>query len=305
MRYWRLIVAVAALTILVMYVGHGEFVRVLLRTRPTWLLLYLVGLGALPLLYGCQIWVSLRLLGHDLPVSSALSGSVNAWAVGQITPARAGDLSLAHFLGAKAPAPVVVSLVVVDKALSLALLAFIAAVAGVTLEFSLATSVIIASAILLGVLGIGSVLFLAILRIPRAWRLLPQFARRFSEQARQALLAVTARWSLIAWNLVAILLKWTVVFTLIWVLFRSLDYYPHVRFVTAASAIGRLLALVPVTVGGIGLKEPIQIVIYQLDGIPDEAVVAVSTLGASLGFLMTAFLPLLIARGFGWRSEVS
>jgi uncharacterized protein (TIRG00374 family) len=97
----------------------------------------------------------------------------------------------------------------------------------------------------------------------------------------------------LAWCLVATTLRWLYICGSNLLIFRAVAETPDFRHVTAATTVGRIISLVPVSIGGVGIKEPAQIVIYREAGVPAEAVLAVSALGLASAFLVAAVAPLI------------
>jgi uncharacterized protein (TIRG00374 family) len=89
------------------------------------------------------------------------------------------------------------------------------------------------------------------------------------------------------------LLRWLFICASNLLIFRAVAQHPEFQHVIAATAVGRIISLVPVSIGGVGLKEPAQIMIYRATDVPAEAVLAVSVLGLACGFAIAAVTPLL------------
>jgi len=87
--------------------------------------------------------------------------------------------------------------------------------------------------------------------------------------------------------------RWGVVFVLNYLLFKGANQNPSAITIIAATTVGRLITLLPISIGGLGIKEPIHIIIYSLDGILPEAVVAVSVLGMSCNYIISALIPFI------------
>ena len=148
-RTWRYGVSLTALSALVIYVGPDALIASVAQTDPLWLTAFVATYAVVPAIYGVQMAVALHLLGIDVSPRLAVAGSVNSWSVGMLTPARAGDLSLAYFLSSEAPARDTVALVVVDKILSLVILAVLACLAVLTIGFEYAQVVVTGAGVVL------------------------------------------------------------------------------------------------------------------------------------------------------------
>lgn len=295
MSKWRYLFAVGALGVLVVAVGPSELTSVLAGAR-LWLVgLYAVGLGLTSVLYATQVWVVLRQAGQPIDWWTTTRGAVTSWSVGLITPARAGDLSLPLLLRESVPGSLATAVVVTEKLMSLAWLATVALVVSIGLAVDTAAVALVAGVVLAAVLA-----SLAITRT--AWlarilgRVLPIRLRPAAADTAEAMGLLIRQFRFLAFTLAAITVRWGFVFALNLLLFAAIGHHPPLVHVVAATAIGRLLALLPISVGGLGVKEPVQIVIYALADIPAQAVVAVSVLGMAANYLVAAVLPVVVGR---------
>lgn len=291
---WRYLLAAVALVALIQYVGTDALWATLRSARPGPLLLYLGAFAVVPLLFANQMHRALRIAGHHVPASRTLTAAVTAWSVGTLTPARAGDLSLSFLLRDVVAEGESVAIVVADKLVSLAVLAALAILSVTFVDVPQGATVVVGAA---GVLAMVGVIFL-LLRQPYVDTPLRRWA------ARLVGARVTGAWDglrdtlrvpgLLPWTVAAATLRWVYICSINLIIFRAVSESPGLGHVIAATAVGRILSLIPVTVGGLGVKEPAQIVIYAGAGVPAEAVVAVSVLGMACGFVVAAVLPLLI-----------
>jgi uncharacterized membrane protein YbhN (UPF0104 family) len=90
------------------------------------------------------------------------------------------------------------------------------------------------------------------------------------------------------------LARWLYICEVNSLIFLAFSHRPGIVHLIAGTAIGRIVSLLPVTVGGVGLKEPVQMLIYADAGVPADVVVAVSVVGMACAFLLAALLPLLL-----------
>ena len=98
----------------------------------------------------------------------------------------------------------------------------------------------------------------------------------------------------VLWTGALVVSRWLLICGLTLLLFGAVGHAPGLLYVVAATAVGRILSLLPVSIGGVGLKEPPQIAIYALDGVPAEVLIAVSLLGLVTAFLLAGLYPLLV-----------
>jgi uncharacterized protein (TIRG00374 family) len=292
---WRYVFAIGALAVLIVAVGPAELGSVLADANPVLVGLYAAGLALTSLLYATQVWVVFQYADQEVGWWETTRAAVTSWSVGLITPSRAGDFTLPFFLSDSVPRGTAVAVVATEKLMSLAWLATVALVvtAGLAVDttaVTLAAGVVLAS--IIAVLAVASTSLVSRLLL----RFGPTRLRRFAAETAGAMAGLLRQTRFLGFTLVAISARWTVVFGLIFLLFAAVGYHPPLIHIVAGTAIGRLLALVPVSVGGLGLKEPVQILIYALADVPAEAVVAVSVLGMASNYVVAALLPVLVGR---------
>lgn len=301
-RWWRYLLAATALALLVRYVGVQELFATLRSVHAVPLIAYLLAFALVPVLYGLQVQVALRVGGNRIATGETVAAAVSAWSVGTLTPARAGDLSLSFFLGGKVAEADAVAIVVADKLVSLGALASLACLS------TLFVAVPYGGALALGA-GIVVAIALAALLAAylRAEGSTPgRLARRLVGSR------VTGAWDrfralirtpwFLAWCFAAATARWIYICAINLLIFRAVSETPGFGHVVAATAVGRIISLVPLSVGGVGLKEPAQMVIYAGAGVSAESVVAVSVLGMACGLLIAAVAPLLIRTAPGAAS---
>lgn len=290
-RWWRYILAAVALGLLVRYVGPRDLFATLAETRFSLLLLYLAAYALVPFLFGVQVHVALRLGGHRIPLATSVGASVSAWSVGTLTPARAGDLSLTYFLRGTVPEGDAVAVVVSDKLVSLGTLAALAVISTWVVPVPYGNVVALGAAIVL----VAAVVALVIVHVRGADAPLRGLTGRLlgarAVGAWDRLRGFVAAPRFLAWNIVATTARWLYICGINLIIFRAVSEHPDFAHVTAATAVGRIISLVPVSVGGLGVKEPAQILIYAGAGVPAEAVLAVSVLGMACGLVIAAIAP--------------
>lgn len=291
---WRYLFAAIALTALVLMVGPVELVDRLRATDPAYLALYIIGLLVVPVAYGLQMQASFTMLGHHLDQTDTVRAAVSAWSIGLMTPARAGDLSLSVFLRPVVPVVTSTAVVLTDKLVSLAVLglAAVATTFAIDLDPDLALGVRLSG---VGVLALMVALIAAAASPPLHRLLLRVAPTRFEDRLAGALARLgqlLRHGRFLVMTVAIVTLRWTFLFGLNLVLFRSIGVDPPILVVVAATAVGRLVSLLPFSIGGVGLKEPVQILLYEAAGVADESVIAASVLGLALTYLAAAILPL-------------
>lgn len=287
-------IAVAALTALVWYVGPAELLSTLRTMRPLPVLGYFAAFLCVPFLYGWQLHGALRRAGTALPTRDVVRAVVQSWSIGTLTPARAGDLSLAYFLGGRLREADAIAVVAVDKVASLVTLATLAVLSAAMINVPYAPLLAVGTGLVLGV----SMSLLAVVTVPGADSPIRALARRLlgvrGDEGWQRIREVASSPRVIVWSLAMTMLRWGYICVIGLIIFRAVGATPALGAVIAATAVGRIISIVPISIGGLGIKEPAQILIYATVGVSAEAVVAVSIVGTACGFAVAALAPALV-----------
>jgi uncharacterized membrane protein YbhN (UPF0104 family) len=293
MRLLRWAVAIVAMWLLVRYVGAADVVAALRAMHPAAVLAYVLAFTAVPFIYGLQVDGGLRRLGHDIPRADVLRATTQSWSIGTLTPARAGDLSLAAFLGPNAPRVDATVVVLVDKVVSLLVLALLAIASMAIVRVPYAQAFVAGVSWVVG----GTLGLLAIVVLPERASSGSSLARRLlgvqAVETWKRLREIVGSRRLLAWSAGMSALRWGYVCVANLILFWGTGARPGLGVVTAATAVGRIISIVPVSIGGMGVKEPLQIVIYSGAGVSAETVIVVSVIGMACGFAAAAFAPLI------------
>lgn len=288
---WRYGIAVLAAGFLVWYVGPVQLAATLRGTNPVWLLAYIGAFFLVPVLYGVQLYGALSLAGHSVPAPLVVAAAMQSWSVGTFTPIRAGDLSLAYFLRGRVAEGDAIAAVSIDKLISLATLALLALASAAAISLPFVEVLVIGAAVTLA----STVAILAIVLVEGSHTPVSRVARRWlgvrAESAWTRMRAYAGSPRVLAWCLVMTSVRWLFICGSNVLVFRAVSQSPDFPHVVAATAVGRIISLVPVSIGGVGIKEPVQILIYGATGVPPEAVLAVSALGLACGFVIAAIAP--------------
>jgi uncharacterized membrane protein YbhN (UPF0104 family) len=294
--YWRYLISAAALSVLVRYVGAHDLMEALRTTRGGPLLGYLAGIAVGPLLLAGEIWIALRLLGPRVSLRRVVSASVGAWSVGALTPARAGDFSMAYFLRPEVSGADTLSLVLLDKVMSVGALAVLGSISAAWVDVQHERFIMGAAALVLALI-IVSGFSVRSSGAGLGGRLGGRFLGGVPSRTLDALQRLLRKPSVLIWLSAAAVTRWVYLCAVNLLVFRAVGENPGFGHVVAATSIGRIISLVPVTVGGVGLKEPVQIPIYAEVGVSPKSVVAVSIIGMACVLLTATVYPLVLRSG--------
>lgn len=273
----RALVTFSLLAILLSIVGTASIRDALSQIQPQYIALALPLVILAWFLSGCALWVLFRPFLHTrFSISSFWSPYVTSTFVALWLPGRVGDFSIAWLLRNNSAIALTASLVLVDKLLSIVAIVVCAVLACYYYVGFAAGVAATASgvAILVGTVHIltNRPATAAALRASpsRLRRVLAQLARGI----RQAL-SKPAR-SVVAYNLLLKLLRVVVVGLLMVTLVHAFGDSVSFALATVGAAVAQLLALVPISIQGLGIQELAYLYIMQLEGANPAAVLMAS-----------------------------
>jgi len=281
-QLWRLL-GPCLLAVLLWRVGPRQWWRQVTGADPVWFAAACA--MALPLAVG-KGWRWLQIVraqGVALSLREALGIYSAGMVAAAVTPGRVGDLAKVYLLTQRgADSGTGLAAVVVDRLIDAGLLLALAT-AGIVAVPGLPRAAAVA---MVAAAGIGVVAVAGVLWSPRvAQRVLRRWAgARWADRAAEALSSFHAgfrsvgpRW----WPVVAVgtVAAWAPYFAAAWCCSRALGLgLPAVHLVTAVS-MAAVLAMVPVTVAGIGTRDAtFALVLGRAAVTPDQAVALASLL---------------------------
>lgn len=292
--FWlRLLVSVSAISFLIAYIGLDKILTMIVGCQPVYLIIFFFSMIAVIYFVAFEIWISLKILGVNLGHNTVIAAGMNSWAIGTITPARTGEISLIYFLNGRVAQSKVLGVLALSKVCTLLVLCTMALISLWPLNLDinpilcngiLFLVVILFIFCILTISGKGQV-FLNIFAKYRPKEFITDQLSVFEEVFKKP--------RLYAWMFFSICCRWGVVFVLNYLLFKGANQNPSAITIIAATTVGRLISLLPISIGGLGIKEPVHIIIYSLDSILPEAVVAVSVLGMSCNYIISALIPFI------------
>jgi len=286
-RWWRYFVSVIAISLIIVYVGPSSLLSVLRRADVVLLIAFFFGLLPIPLLFGLELHIGMRIVGWNLQMRTSLPAAVNAWSIGALTPGRAGDLTFAHFLGERLRRAEVAAVVLADKIVSLFVLVVLGALSACWIDVPFAQLLYVGA-------GFTVVASLGLI-VGFGTRRGTGIAASLPVATVSALAALLGRPSFLLWTCMAVGFRWVYIAALNVMLFQAVSARVGFLYVLTATAVGRVISLVPVSISGVGLTEPAQIAIYSTTGIEASQVVAVSVIGTALLLMFAAVCPHLTA----------
>lgn len=307
---WLLRLLGPALLVLFLWQSDLETLLTILLTADPWPIVWSLVLIFPFLLIKAWRWREImRAMDMDVPLGTGTAVYTVGIYLGSVTPGQSGDFVKAWYLRERGYplAPALLS-VLLDRLCDLLIMALLSII-GIFALGQLLPSRQLQTLLVVGMLaGLLVLVVLLVFRGPRQWlltRLLPTVlpARlhasllRWSEQ--MAMLHPTPR--LVALVLGASLISACFTFYRLWLLFVALDVFLPLAIVIGASALVAVVQVLPISFGGVGVRDAILIAVLTAPqyAYSTEQALAVSALFLLLtvehilaGFLVSFWFPL-------------
>ncbi len=203
----------------------------------------------------------------QIPFRSFLRDYLVSWALGSLSPARVGDLSIIYFLKAyKVPVGQASAITLIDKGITFVVLSLIAAF-GSLLFFQSDNGGIL----ILFILSAGFILSaLFYSKRFREWankHILKKYANNFKGFSKTIFYFLKKKKGLLFLNSIVTLIKSLMNFFGIMVLFLAFDTSVPFLHIATINAILTFLSLIPFSLSGLGIREASAVVLFSNIGI--------------------------------------
>ena len=247
---------------------------------------------------GLNVMILVFAVRPDLRKGPVFVAYIRTWIVGAVAPGRLGDLSLAHFL---APQGVTYGLglavVLVDKLITFLLTVLVGGV-GILLYIGAR------QAALATVLGLAIALTLAVVFSNRRFRgfvrtrLLGKHSAKFAGFSGYVREMLSEHPGLLAANVGVTVVRTIVLAATVWFMLLAFGQSVRPLEVLFVQTIAQLAAWVPISLGGLGVRESTSVVLYSsLFSLPAAPVLNANLLSLVLSYLKIAILWVIF--GFG------
>jgi uncharacterized membrane protein YbhN (UPF0104 family) len=255
-----------------------------------------VGLYGLTLcLGGIKLWIVLKALRKQIPVSKTLIYSILSWSAGLFTPGKVGEVSLIYFLKQQGiETGTGTGVLLIDKSLTLSTLIACSGV-GMFLLFHV-KSILLFLLILAAALGTIYILTFW------AERITPLRLRAWLANLRASLQTIFhGNTILLLFAFIVAIFKWCITGIAFYIVFLSLGCSCNILFVMIISMTITIINIIPITLHGLGLKEMAAVHFYSLIQIPKEAAVASSLFFSLLAYASALTIIIFFGRHFHSR----
>ena len=213
-----------------------------------------------------------------------------SWAISLFLPSRIGELSLIYYLKkdgiemGKAAA-----LFLIDKMITTAIIVTLA-VFGFFLFFPETNAAFTVLLILLGAGILGLLVFLEPVRMFTRRHVLRSYAGRFDKFLDTFIYYVKNHKARLSLNFCISVVKWFVLTWFMWFLFKSIGVSLDLFTLMEIQAMLVIVALVPITLNGLGVRESAGVFLYSQVGVNAEAAAAFFLLLLILNYIIASLI---------------
>jgi uncharacterized protein (TIRG00374 family) len=271
-NWWRWLVGVGLLVLLVSLIGADALVATIRHTSPAWLV-GIVGLSFAWLFLGAfNVWLLLRRL-TAVRLGTFLGVYVTSWATSLVLPGQLGDASQVLLLRQHGVAAASSSAAyLVDKTISLSWLVLVAAY-GVGRYTTSVTGYVLVAFPLVVVLGavVGGTL---LLRTPLKLGRMMGRVREITQRVVEQLTAYRRHLGTVALNVSLTVVKWVLMASLYLTAFHAVGTTVPFEAAATIPVMSSLVGYIPVTVGGTGTMEWTAVVLFRSVGLEGAVVLS-------------------------------
>lgn len=284
-------IGIAIISFLVYRTGVQDVFSIIKSTSPLAFLIIAMGYLLNALLNSLSFSLILSLIGASARFSSIFLSFIKSWGIGSVLPGKVGDLSIVYFLKKeKVNARDSSAMYAIDK---MVVLLFFLIIAMITARLFLPLNAFYLLACFLFIAIVGFLLFIkfgkAVIR-----KVFGKYAP-YIESFHANIQLVTKKPLLLLALFVISSLRWLILSFSMWILLSMANEHVSFAYVFIFSVTANILALLPVTVSGIGLKEAAFVYLYALIGASTSIVLAVSIVYSFVTIILA-----LIAVLFAW-----
>lgn len=273
-RIAKIAVGIVILVLLVIQVSVQEIIRVMSSFNVIFILPILALHIAALMLGAMNIQVLLHGISKKIGFSEMLKKYLLSSVIGAITPGRLGEFSLVYFLKKNnIPIGVSAAIILLDKILTiLTLIAF--SVWGLFIFFS---GQVALEVLAVSIGGLGVMWFICISETGK--NLVKRFMLKslndsFNGFSKTLSELVRKKKKYVIGNIIITIMKWLLHFVLFYITFLAFEVTLPISSLLLFATV-MLIAYIPVTFGGLGLREVAAVYIFKFIGIEPEVVVSV------------------------------
>lgn len=286
---------ISILFLLVYKIGVHEVFSIIKTTSPLAFLIIAIGYLLNALLNSLSYYLIIASIGASAKYRDIFLSFIKSWGIGSVLPGKVGDLSIVYFLKKeKVNARDSSAMYAIDK---MVVLLFFLIIAMITARLFLPLNAFYLLACFLFIAVVGFLLFLkfgkAVIR--KVFGKYSDYIEAFHNNMQ----LITKKPLLLLVLFIISSLRWLILSFSMWILLSMANEHVSFAYVFLFSVTANILALLPVTVSGIGLKEAAFVYLYALIGASTSIVLAVSMVYSFVTIVLA-----LIAVLFVWEEVI-
>ncbi|MBU2638677.1 MAG: flippase-like domain-containing protein [Nanoarchaeota archaeon] len=289
-------VGISIIAFLVYKIGAQDVFNIVRSTSPLAFLIIAIGYLLNALLNSASFYLILSSIKVSARYSGIFFSFIKSWGIGSVLPGKVGDLSVVYFLKKEGiNAKDSSAMYVIDK---MVVLLFFLIIAMITAKLFLPLNAFYLLACFLLFAVVGFLLFLKFGKslIRKVFGRYANYIEAFHDNIQ----IVIKKPLLLLILFIISCLRWAVLSFSMWILLSMANEHVSFAYVFLFSVTANILALLPVTVSGIGLKEAAFVYLYALVGATTSIVLAVSIVYSFVTIVLA-----LIAVLFVWEEVIS
>ncbi len=285
----RIIFSLSILGILIYKVGLSQIINTFLTMNKIYLIPVLL-LYSLALFVGAlNIYLLVKKIKKSIKLRNVINYYLLSWASGSLMPGRLGEFSILYLLKKeKINYGESLAITIIDKLITLMIL-FLSAILVVILLLDLTNTYRILI-LLMSIIILFFVVKSEIVRNTIKRFISKKFADKFKNFNKTLSKFIKHYKKILLLNFFLTVLKSIITSVITYLIFLSFDSRASVILVLLISTALTIIALVPITVNGIGLREGVAIFLYGLIGLKPEVVISTYIFSTIIMYLYSMFI---------------
>jgi hypothetical protein len=222
-------------------------------------LIYLIPIILIPIivriLEACNFHILLKGIGKKISILKLTKYLFYTWAVGAFTPGKTGQFAMILFLNKeKISRGESFMITILDKSLTILVLV-VFSLFGLYKFFQGIQQLIVYSMIILALISMGLLMFNERIKKHLREKVFRRYSRYFKGFSKSLNYLVKTKKKIIFLNMIITSIKWILSISIIYLTFLSFNYKVEFWITIVIVSVSNLIALIPISLAGLGLKE--------------------------------------------------
>jgi len=282
----KLILGILIIAAIALKVGLDNILEQIYRINPLVVIPILIILFVTFIIACLNLYLFLRVLGYRIGIMRLFRCYMISWSVGLLIPGKLGEFAIVPLLKTEGVGlGKGLSVAMLDKLITVFTLGLIS-IAGLLFIFSVPQTAGITALIVMGIVLPVALIASGHARMFVRKFILRKYERRFTGFSKTFFLLMKSKVTLV--NIMLTFLKWAVSATTLWLFFVSIGSSVSIVHIFFINCIATIVSLIPVTIGGAGIRELTAVYMYSAVGVGSSVVMGVYILFLALNYLMGA-----------------